>query len=807
MSTDTIPARFSTVVRRHAGRCAVTDPGRRLTYQQLEEQSLVVARHLRARGTAPGDRVALGLGDEAQAAAAWLGVLRTGALVIPLPAGPGAAAQRAILEDARPRLLLTTRELQGNAALWARDLCPVECLGDADNAPAAPGPEPTHNLSHLVYTSGTTGRPKGVMQTHANVLHNVERYGRLLAITPEDRLAFFGSLALGQGIATLFTALLHGASLHLRPLGAQGLDGLAEWLSLEQITVLNTSVSVLRRIAACLPSPGAVPSLRAIRVGTEELKPADVELVRRHFPPTVTLFNCLGSTETMNYAACAIGPETVLPPGAVPAGHPPDGTRIELLHHSGLESGWGEIVVHSRHLATGYWNNPEATAERFTRASDGTRSFRTGDLGRFTAEGLLLFGGRTDQRVKIRGHAVDPGVIERALSSLPGVREAAVLVRPGPEPRLRAFVASGIPVESLRRELMRHVPEPQVPGEWFPMDHLPLTPAGKVDRAFLASWQPPVSIGTGASGFVPADQREAVVLACWEEVLGRNGAAATDVFQHSGGDSLRAMELFLRLRQRLGMRLHPARFPDGFSLDDLVRAAREPDGGAGELLPVEGAPRLLRMRREGMASPVVLLPGGYGGLQEAELCAGLATHLASHRPVLTLQSGARVPGWRFDPALTGHASGVWNELASAGVHGSVDLVAECVAAPLAVALAAVALPGGITLRRIILLDPWVPPPPLERLRHWLRHVLPGRRPPAAVRTYYRLLKHRPPPRIGRDLHLVTGSGHPDPQRLARYWQARTRGRLHVHALDVPHHTLLRGQTARTAAALQLLLDP
>jgi len=337
----------------------------------------------------------------------------------------------------------------------------------------------------ILYTSGSTGEPKGVSQTHRNLLHYVMNYTNGLMIGHRDRLSLLFSCAVNGGAHDIFTALLTGASLHVFDIREQGIAPMAAWIEKEGVTVYCSVPTVLRHFTDQLTGNERLDSVRAIKLIGEPVYRRDFEAYRRHFPDKCVFFNRLGSTETGSVRWLVLDKETRFDGVNVPVGYAVPGNEVLLLE----EEGWGEvpagevgeIAVKSRYLSPGYWKRPELTARAFREVpgGDGERVFRTGDIGRMVDGNCLVHLGRKDFQVKIRGHRVETGKVEAALAQVEGVRDAVVVgreVRPE-ELRLVAYLVSDgrkLPtVTALRRALLARLPEYMVPSFFVQVEAFP----------------------------------------------------------------------------------------------------------------------------------------------------------------------------------------------------------------------------------------------------------------------------------------------------------------------------------------------
>lgn len=426
------------------------------------------------------------------------------------------------------------------------------------------------------------------------MLHFIADYTNSAGIGPEDRLTSLYSCSVFSGaVRDNLAALLNGATVLPFRIRQEGIASLARWLSREAITIYHSVPSVFRRLTAALTGPESFPALRIIWLGGEPVRRSDVDLYRRHFAADCVLVHGFSTTETGAIGTYVIDAATPIDAGAVPVGYPVDGTEVLLLDAAGGEvvpGAVGEIAVRSRHLALGYWRDPALTDARFRPdPGDGRRRlYLTGDLGRRLPDGRLIHLGRTDFRVKVRGHGVAPAEVESALLDLDGVREAVVvaLADADGEPRLVAYWVAGPsppPTASgLRRALAARLAEWMIPSVFVKVDALPLTAGGKVDRASLPP--PPRSRPELDTPFAPPrGTLEETLAEIWSEVLGLDQVGIHDDFLELGGDSLRATLVLSRVSEVFRREVPLASFferPTIAGLSGALAQARPSDAGS-----------------------------------------------------------------------------------------------------------------------------------------------------------------------------------------------------------------------------------
>ncbi|HYR06818.1 MAG TPA: amino acid adenylation domain-containing protein, partial [Longimicrobium sp.] len=531
-----IAACFRARAAAHPERIAVHAPSGQWSYRALDDLVVRIAGAVAASaGSGPG-RVGLLFEPDAPMVAGVLGALAAGKTYVPLdPAWPE-ARMRQVLDDAAATLVVADRaghaaalRLAGSLRAGPAAVLQVESLEPAAGAEPDVLPHvPPEQLAYLLYTSGSTGEPKGVAQSHRNVLAHIRAYTGALRIGPEDRLTLLASYATDAAVMDLFGALLNGAALHLFDVRRRGVEPLAEWLRSRRITLYHSTPTLFRALLPGGGPPGdRFPSVRLVVLGGEAVVRSDWERFREHFAPGCVLVNGLGPTESTLALQCFMDHCTEPPGHAVPAGHAVEGAEVLLLDDHGEPAelyARGEIVVRGPHVALGYWGRPGLTAAAFVpdAGGRGARMYRTGDLGRRLPDGAVEFLGRRDHQVKIRGYRVEPDEVAAALRRHPGVREAAVVPRPsgaGGAAVLVAYFVAEEPraPEALRAHLAALLPDPMVPAAYVPLAALPLTSSGKLDRGALPA---PTADGYARRGYeAPAGDTEVALAAIWAEIL------------------------------------------------------------------------------------------------------------------------------------------------------------------------------------------------------------------------------------------------------------------------------------------------
>ena len=590
---QTIPAVFEQMVCAHGPRTALAGEGWRPSYNVLNATANRLAHAIVARGGAPGDRVAILMEHDAPAVAAVVAVMKAGRIVVVLNSTHPPARLRELIADSEPVLVMTDASLHDLAASACGRSCAVVRFedqighGPGHNPPIASSPE---QVAALQFTSGSTGRAKAVMSTHRGLRRNSMIHTEAMQYRTEDQIPLLGSLSSNQGMTMVLNALLNGATLHPFPVFVRGLAGLAEWMALHAVTVYYSTASIFRNFMKTL-DPGFVFSgVRSVGLGSESATSDDFKLFQAHFPDDCGFVHALSSTETCYIAWSRRMRRDVVPEGRLPIGVESKGQQALILDGDGnmVAAGEvGEIVVRSRYLAAGYWRNPELTAQRFSADLDGhgTRLFRTGDLGRFNAAGMLEFRGRRDDRVSIGGNSIELAEVETALRRVGDVRSVVVeaIARPSGEPRLVGFVAmdnaSSWSSSRLRLALRAALPSHMIPSDFEMLAELPLTPTGKVDREKLRHGY---RRQRQQQSHPPKTETESLLAGIWAEVFELGDIGGDEDFFFLGGDSLMAAVVAARVHGAFGVQLDLAKFADHPTLTGLALViddlrARGPD--------------------------------------------------------------------------------------------------------------------------------------------------------------------------------------------------------------------------------------
>jgi amino acid adenylation domain-containing protein len=547
---QTIPARFAWIVRQVPERLALRGGGRSWTYAALNAAANRIAHAIRGRipGTA---RVAYLVDQSPEMVVATLAILKAGATYVAIHPRTPTAAQREILLDVAPALLLTTAARDGDARAIADGICEVlllDTVGEEYPDHDPPSATTARDASTLFYTSGSTGRPKGVVKSHRAVLHRVWLSAQYDRVSADDRQSLLTHCSFSASESDMFGALLQGAAVCTFDIASRGFAEFALWLESERVTLLHPPVLFFRRFLGTLEPEARFPDVRIVALAGDVVLPSDLQTWWKHSSPACVVLHRFSITEAAMLTVARFDRGVELSTSVLEAGRPVPDKALRLVDD--------ELLVQSDYLADGYWNRPEETAAAFSPATDGSgqRVYRTGDLGRFSDDGTFSFLGRRDDQVKIRGFRVELREIDAALMQLDGVREAVcVASREHGEQRLQAFVVwkdgrAASPAE-IRARLRELLPEWKVPEAFQTVSELPTTLTGKVDRRSLLD-------SIAVQDTVPADPH--TLLAVWSRVLKRRVAPDDAFFDDLGGSSLDALEIVNDVSRLTGRRLPPS---------------------------------------------------------------------------------------------------------------------------------------------------------------------------------------------------------------------------------------------------------
>ncbi|HEX2202008.1 MAG TPA: amino acid adenylation domain-containing protein [Longimicrobium sp.] len=555
----TLPALFAARAAETPDADAVSFAGESLTYAELDARANRLAHHLRALGAGPDARVGVCLDRSVDMAVAVLAALKAGGCYVALDPGYPEDRLRYMLEDSRAAVLVTRAEIADRLPIASTPVVRVDADRAAIDAQPSDDPEAgvsPENLGYVLYTSGSTGRPKGVALPQRSLVNLVRWQTAKWAGEPPAATLQFASLSFDVSFQELFATWASGGRVVLVDEETRrDADALLRYLAENGVERLFLPFAALQHVAEAAQGRdlGDV-KLREIVTAGEQLQTTPA--VTRFVAATgARLENQYGPTEAHVVSAHPLSGDPAAWPALPPIGAPIANDRLYVLDRNldavpvGVP---GELYIAGAGLARSYLDRPALTAERFVPSPfgpAGARMYRTGDRARWLDGGALQYLGRADDQVKVRGFRVELGEVESVVRQHPGVRDAAVAVR---DDRLVAYVV-GDSVDSaeLKAFARGRLPDFMVPGVVVPVDALPLTPSGKLDRRAL----PAPSLEGAAAGGAPATESETLLAAIWGELLGVARIGRDDDFFELGGHSLVAVRLLMRLREAFGVAL------------------------------------------------------------------------------------------------------------------------------------------------------------------------------------------------------------------------------------------------------------
>ena len=710
---QTAGVRLAGIAERLSDAIAIVEGEAQITFGQLDSDATAIARHVLCVEPRSSGQCLSFLRSKLSAIKAIFGAGRSGHAYVPLDAGDPEERLRFILRDSEPIALLTERTLEDRARTIAPAGCAViEIEKMRHDHEARPLPVVSRDAPlYLYYTSGSTGQPKGVGQTHRNLLFFTDAYAKALRIGAGDRMSLLYTLSFTAANSGIFRGLLHGATLCAYDMRRDGIPQLADWLDRERITVLHVVPTAFREMAGRLAPGRLLPHLRAIHLGGESVFAGDVDLFRRHTLEHCILVNQLASTEAGVVAQHIIDHRSPATTSAiVPVGRCIDGVRVEVRRDDGniaATNEVGEVVVCSPYVSPGYWRRPDLDSAAFSAdpREVGGRQFKSGDLGRIDEAGNLHFLGRKGSRVKIRGHSVDLMEIEAALSACPDVMKAAVaVVDDASQVKPARIIAYLVPRQDaardpqvVRRDLATRLPRYMLPAEIVYLDTLPVTATGKVDRNALSQISP-MRDASGRLVKPPQDDVERTVARVFEQLLKLAPVGCDDDFFLLGGDSLLGVELQTRLSETFGA--HIGHFHENATVTGIAatirRAIAEPAGRSRRI------PVLVPLWRNGSEPPLFLVHGRHG---QAFVSPHFMQLLGNNQPAWAFQArgldGLREPHATVEEMAAEYLA----EMRMQRPHGPYFLGSLCAGVYIAAAMARSLREAGESVLPLLLLDP------------------------------------------------------------------------------------------------------
>jgi amino acid adenylation domain-containing protein/non-ribosomal peptide synthase protein (TIGR01720 family) len=595
---------FEASAERHGDRVAVRSAATSLTYAELNRRADRLAAALAARAR-PGSAIGMFMERSEQAPVALLAILKARCFYVPVDPSYPAELVEHMLADSACQAVVTERHLIERLPAGSRHLA----LDAAAAGPVAALPRPRpDDVAYVIYTSGSTGRPKGCLVTHRNVVRLMVNDRHDFRFGPDDVWLCAHSLSFDFSVWELWGAFAYGGSVVIAE--RQQMRDPAALLALirtHRVSVLNQTPAAFYGLIEAETRQARhdlAAHLRIVIFGGDRLEPAYLRPWTECYPPDqVALINMYGITETTVHVSYYRLTAADIAGGGARSliGRPLPETTILVLNPQRLPQPVGvpgELWVGGSGVSLGYLNRPDLTQERFAEIG-GKRLYRTGDVGRLRADGVLEYIGRNDHQVQIRGHRVELGSIEQALADHPAIRKALLIDRDGANgaKELVAYIVgdAGLTAAELRLHLAKTLPDYMIPSHFVSLDTLPLTANGKLDRAALPSPEQ-TRLPSGAGFVAPNTRLEAAIADIWRDVLALPAVGIEDDYFALGGDSMKALRILSRM-QHAGMAVTLAQI---VSAGTIARLAALIAGG-----PVE-APAPLIPGAIGADSPLVM---------------------------------------------------------------------------------------------------------------------------------------------------------------------------------------------------------
>ncbi len=576
---QSIIARFDKIVAKYPEKIAIQSPtNAHYTYMELFRVSNQIARLIENESQGTSNPVLIFMSHDSLAIAVMLGVLRSARAYIPID--PSYPEQRIeyILDNSQAQILFSDKAMMQEAQKLSgkgfRVLETERSLSGFSQEKFYKDIEP-ESLAYILYTSGSTGEPKGVMQTHRNLLHFIRSYSNSLGISEKDRMTILPSYGFSASLMDIYGGLLSGATVYPFAPTKEGIEKMSQWLSRERITVYHSVPTLFRSFLESLGENSSFPDLRVFDLGGEEVKKRDVDLFREHFGKQAVLVNHLACTEASVLAQYFIDQDTFVPENKVPSGYAGDGIEIFLLDENNQQVSdhcVGEIAIQSPYLSPGYWEKQDLTQKSFITIG-GKRIYKTGDLGKIE-KGLLVYSGRKDMRVKVRGFTIELAEIESAILSLGIAKDVAVVCRETPLGNsLVAYLqtSSGLMpgVKALKKVLGDKIPSYMVPAILIALEEFPHTPNGKTDRKALQILQIKRPV-LEEIYLAPQNEEEKKLVQICEKILQISPIGIQDSLSDLGMDSIRSFQMLLEIEKILGKKISIENISSQKTIQDIA---------------------------------------------------------------------------------------------------------------------------------------------------------------------------------------------------------------------------------------------
>ncbi len=690
---------FELQVQRAPNATALVFGETRWSYLELNRAANRLARRLQKLGARRDVPVCVWMERSPEIVLALLAILKAGGTYVPLdPAYP--AERRAFtLNDTGAPVILTQAKLSSQDVARDHSALTVLCVDEESfddesdaNLDVAVG---TEDLAYIMYTSGSTGAPKGVAVPHRAVVRLVKNTDYAF-FTPDETFLQLAPVSFDASTFEIWGALLNGGKLVIMPPGSPPLKEIGSTIRECGVTTLWLTSGLFNAMVD--ERLNDLRPLRQLLAGGDVLSSTHVAKAFAALPST-RLINGYGPTESTTFACCHTITANDLGGGAIPIGTPIANTTAHILDQKlkQVPTGvTGELCIGGDGLARGYWHRAELTRERFVNdpfsPESDARLYKTGDLARWREDGVIEFLGRADNQIKLRGFRIEPGEIETACRQQPGVRDCAVILRRSRsgEKQLVAYVVSDGSTAALRDALKKSLPDYMLPAALVSLPSLPRTPNGKLDRDALPS---PEGANESNGAVRPYLSLQVQLVEIWQELLGTRGIGIRDDFFELGGNSLLALRLLHRAEVVSGKAILPAVFFSDPTIEFLAaELARQAN---------DEAPAVLKVNERGADTPFFYLHGDLfgGGFYSSKL----SRALGSERPFYVLPP-VHVRTRSHALSIEEMAGEHLQTLRTVRPHGPYVIGGFCLGGIVAYELAQQLAAGGETVEMLLLID-------------------------------------------------------------------------------------------------------
>jgi amino acid adenylation domain-containing protein len=590
---QSIPLRFDNIIRRFPNKTALKSNNQAFTYKQLDDRCNMVALYIlktvkdSEETSVQGSNIILLFGHNISMIIAILSSLKSGKTYVPVD--PDFPINRivSILNDSNSRIIITESryvELATQISNLADNgviVIDIEAIGNyfvVNDLLIQKSFPDKNDICYVLYTSGSTGNPKGVCQTHRNVLHFIQVYTNALKINCDDNLSMLSNYHFDASVMSIYGGLLNGATICLYDIKNKGIDGLSDYIISNNISIYHSTPSIYRSLLNAQNKDIIYESVRLVVLGGESTKKNDFDLFKKYFNDDCIMINGLGPTESTVTLQYFMNKSTRIKSEIIPVGYPVENTKVFIIKNENEIARvyeQGEIVYQSDYLALGYLNDEEKTKKVFpdNLLGDGKRCYKSGDIGRILSNGMIEFTGRNDSQFKIRGIRVEIGDIESKLKQIPYIIDAVVLPQTINETTvLIAYIVSNLSENKtfdIKNRLRKELPDYMIPNHFIRIDELPLNQNGKIDKNKLMTFY--TNSLHNVDLYRPLESKTEQELGLmWQNLLNVEKIGAEDNFFDVGGHSLMLFKLKKQILERFGIDIPMNKYFD-HSLSQISR--------------------------------------------------------------------------------------------------------------------------------------------------------------------------------------------------------------------------------------------